>query len=270
MKISIGFVLAGSLFGAALAMAQSPAANEPQRFEIISIRQNLLPDAVERFGPTADGYQAMNTSLSVSLLLAYPPTSGQTVYPSDQIEGLPAWMREERYDVDARIDPEQLSVWQGPKAQQKLLPRLLQNLLAERCKLKAHIEEKEMASFSLVVAKGGPKFTESKPDAVLPAGVFMPGGGVMVPEEQGRVMHFYRIPLSVLTTVLSHMSGSPVVDRTGLKGKYDIVLDKGEPREGGYFNTAIEVVSQLGLKLVSQKNVVEILVIDHVERPSEN
>jgi uncharacterized protein (TIGR03435 family) len=117
MKFPIVFALAGSLLGAVLSTAQAPAANEPLRFEIVSIRQNLIPSAAQRFGPTANGFQAMNSSLAVALLLAYPPTNGQAIYPSDQIEGLPAWMREERYNIDARIDSEQLPVWQEPKAQ---------------------------------------------------------------------------------------------------------------------------------------------------------
>lgn len=196
---------------------QAPAPNEPQRFDVASIRQNLSRGTVQRFGPTANGYQAVNVPLADSLLLAYLPTNGQAIYPANQILGLPAWAREERYVIDARIEPEQLSVWQVPGVQLRLLAPLLQNLLAERCQLKVHREQKEMATLALVVAKGGPKFSGSKPDAVLPAGMFMPGGGVLVPEEQGRVLHFYRVPVNTLAVVLSHMSGQAVVDRRGLR-----------------------------------------------------
>jgi uncharacterized protein (TIGR03435 family) len=269
MKILPTLILA--LLCARILPAQAPASNEPQKFAIASIRQNQTGKTTQRFGATPNGYQAVSMALAVSILLAYPPTNGQALYPANQVLGLPSWAQEDRYDIDARIDPEQLAAWQAQILQQRLLAPLLQNLLVERCQLKAHREQKVMATLALVVTKNGPKFTPSRPDAVLPAGIMMPGGGVLVPEEQGRVLHFYRVPVNTLAVVLSHMSGQPVIDKTGLAGNYDISFDKGEQgARDNFSNWTFEAVERLGLKLVSQKNVVEFLVIDHIERPSEN
>lgn len=251
--------------------AQTLAAKVPQQFAVASIRRNQTEKTTQRFGITPNGYQAVNVALATSLLLAYPPTGGQAIYPANQVQGLSAWVREERYDIEARIDPEELAAWQAPGAQTRLLAPLLAKLLVERCQLKVHREQKEMATLALVAGKGRPKFTVSKPDAVLPAGTMVPGGGVFVSEQQGRVLHFYRVPVQTLAVVLSHMSGQPVIDKTGLAGNYDIVFDKGEMgARDGFSNWAFEAVERLGLKLVSEKNVVEFLVIDHIERPSEN
>lgn len=269
MKLMALSVVAVLLCGSLRLLAQNLVV--PQQFEVASIRQNLNIGAGQQFGATPSGYRATNTVLVVSILLAYPPSSGQVLYPQSQVLGLPAWAGAEHYDIEARIAPEQLSDWQTPAIQQKQLPELLRNLLAERCKLQAHREQKETASFSLVVAKGGPKFAESKPDAALPAGVTLPGGGVMVSESNGTVIHFYHVPVSTLATVLTHMSGKPVVDRTGLQGYYDILFERGEQYErDGLSNWSFEAISRLGLKLVAQKNTVEFLVIDHLDRPSQN
>jgi uncharacterized protein (TIGR03435 family) len=250
---------------------QAPAPNEPQRFDVASIRRNIAGKQQD-FGPTASGYRVINLTLLVPLMFAYPPSTGQAIYQMDQIKDLPDWVVAERYDIDARIDPAQLAAWQAPGAQQRLLPQLLQNLLADRCKLQTHKEQKEMASFSLQLAKNGPKFQESVPGAQHPAGMTVPGGGVVVPEEQGRVLHFYGVQLSVLAAMLSQENGRPVVDKTGLKGKYDIVFEKREARENDGLSSSItfESVSKLGLKLVAEKDVIDVLVIDHIERPSEN
>lgn len=251
--------------------AQTPAAKEPQQFAVASIRRNMTEKVQQNFRATPNGFQSANMSLAATLLLAIPPSDGQTIYPSNQVQGLPDWVREERYDIEARIDPEALAAWQAPGAQARLLAPLLENLLTERCQLKVHREQRLQSSLALIVAKSGPRFTPSKPDAVLPAGIMVPGGGVFVVEQQGRVLRFYRVPVQTLTVVLSHMSGQPVIDKTGLTGNYDIAFDKGEQGAGdGFSNRVFEAVERLGLKLVSEKNVVEFLVVDRIERPSEN
>jgi uncharacterized protein (TIGR03435 family) len=191
---------------------------------------------------------------------------------------------------------------------EELSRSMVQSLLADRFKLKLRHQTKELPAYALVVAKSGPKLQAAKSDADFKAikgaegrgqrGKMVFGmGDLTIPDA----------PLSMLARMLSQQLGRPVLDQTGLEGNYDFTLKwtpgQGEgmigmgPGGGGPGSgkamvgtglgdggpqlgsppppdmsgpsifTAIQ--EQLGLKLVSQKGSVEVLVIDHVERPSE-
>jgi uncharacterized protein (TIGR03435 family) len=172
--------------------------------------------------------------------------------------------------------------------------RMLQALLAERFKLTVHRESKELPIYALVVAKDGPKLQEAKPGDTYPNGIKgpdgQPGAGMMMMGREGLTAQ--GIPIANLVRHLSRVLGRKVVDKTGLTGKYDFTLkwtpdqsqsamlrgpEGGQPGTGSAaapeasepsIFTALQ--EQLGLKLDSQKGPVEILIIDHVEKPSEN
>jgi uncharacterized protein (TIGR03435 family) len=165
---------------------------------------------------------------------------------------------------------------------------MLQAMFAERCKLTVHREVKEVGVSSLVVAKGGPKFKETDPTVEHPGGMKLPWGGVLVPNQtkDGMSMSMYGTSMASLASLLSTMGGGmggggrTIVDKTGLTGRYDVVL-KFQGGEGpGQNQTAgaasdpgggvSSMLGDLGLKLESSKAAVETLVIDHMERPSEN
>ena len=116
------------------------------------------------------------------------------------------------------------------------------------------------------------------PTAILeehPSAGAVPGGGGMVIFGTGGSLQLYGVPIETLAIVLSNMAGRPVVDKTGLTGRYDIHLEqpKALATDGTEeFRTSIftTVQEQLGLRMESAKEPVEVLVIDRVERPSEN
>ncbi len=204
-----------------------------------------------------------------------------------QITGAPDWVKTERWNIDAKmggaddIDQRKMSVEQM-EAFSKRLQACLQSLLEERFGLKAHRESKEMPVYALVVAKGGQKLTEvEKPGPGKPRQMRMGRGELMGTSVQ----------VADLAKSLSERVGRPVEDRTGLKGFYNYTLtwtpDASEmmmmpgppgppgPNEppppdpnGPSLFTALQ--EQLGLKLESSKGPVQMLVIDHVERPSAN
>jgi bla regulator protein blaR1 len=153
---------------------------------------------------------------------------------------------------------------------------MMQSLLADRFQMKAHFETREMPVYELLVAKGGPKLKEN-PD--LTKARYKAGGGGILGTA---------VPIQNLIDVLeaaADVDGRKIVNKTGLTGQYDISL-KWTPLqaaaasgaaggstpaggdEGVSFFTALE--EQLGLKLVPTKAPGQVLVIDHIERPSEN
>jgi uncharacterized protein (TIGR03435 family) len=196
-----------------------------------------------------------------------------------QCLGGPAWFESDRYDIEAKPDSateEQLQTI-GMKQRMQGYQRMQQALFADRLKLKVHYETREMPIFALVVAKGGLKMHEAKAgDAyanglkggdgkAFGGGSFMVGNGKMT--AQGMSMDALAGQLAATT---SHI----VENKTGLTGVYDFTLryeasDPPPPDSSApSIYTALE--EQLGLKLESAKGPVKVLVIDHVERPSEN
>ena len=161
-----------------------------------------------------------------------------------------------------------------------MLRAMLQSLLAERCKLAVHRELKDARVFYLEIGKGGPKFKEAKVDELDPAGQKspFPGGGVVVPEDAD--LHFHQAPMTLLASFLTNrnLDGQEIQDRTGLTSRYDMVVAWGA-WTGGMAAAAdtsdpgptlFSAVAALGLKLVAAKGQTETLVLDHIERPSEN
>jgi bla regulator protein BlaR1 len=280
---------------AAPASAAVAAPAKAYAFDTISIRQNKAPmqpmamNGPPPFGPTGDGYRSTNMSLMLVLMTAFvPQVGGGAFYANDQVKGLPDWLMNERYDIDARIADEDREQWQKPGAQLPMLQAMLQAMLVERCKLTVHREVKEVGVSSLMVVKDGPKFKESDPTVEPPAGFKLPWGGVMVMNfSDGKgSMSFYGASMASVASILSSwgFGGRPIQDKTGLTGKYDITLKLGDMMTGSGQGeqsngpTASDpgiaigsvIQSQLGLKLESAKGQVETLVIDHMERPSEN
>jgi uncharacterized protein (TIGR03435 family) len=198
----------------------------------------------------------------------------------------PDWMRDQRFNISAKVP------LGATKEQFKLM---LQNMLAERFKLAVHFEKKEMQRSELVVAKGGPKLKESaiapppKEDGAEPKPAekfvepkeFMAKDGYPAVADEGQAMGYGRArvvylrrTMDYLVTYLAAQLYHPVVDATGLTGKYDIALfwdmtGSSDPDAGPTLEAALQ--SQLGLKLESKKGPVDIVVVDHAEKvPTEN
>lgn len=185
----------------------------------------------------------------------------------------PEWLQSVRFDISAKL-PE--------GATRESFQSMLQNLLAERFKLAIHREKKEMRVYELAVARNGPKFQEAVPkDAPQddqPAQklktdsegypVLAPGMTMAVVPGHARLRSENR-PMEWLAGMLSNQMGSPVVDATELRGKYDFVLSWALDDAGPTLLSALQ--SQLGLKLEEKKAPVEMLVVDRIEKvPTEN
>ncbi|HEY4381737.1 MAG TPA: TIGR03435 family protein [Acidobacteriaceae bacterium] len=179
---------------------------------------------------------------------------------SERIIGAPEWVGSngDRYEVQCKIEAAQFAAMQAMTAQQRReqVAWMEQSLLADRFKLKAHFETREMPVYALVISKGGAKLTPAKEGEVARlSSLGNETTGTAVTLDQ-----FVHSPLL-------RPDSRTVIDQTGLEGAYDFTI-KGEGAEGPSFFTLIQ--EQLGLKLVPTKAPVEVIIIDHIEKPSEN
>jgi len=226
----------------------------------------------------------------------------QVAFTTIVMEGLPAWAKTDRYEIDARAE--------GNPTQEMMKGPMLRALLEERFKLKVRRETREIPVYAMTVLRGGlkvqpieegscedtdmtPRPTKMTPDVLEE--ILQPGQKQhcrMVdyttwgPSDANETVHAKGVTLSQFAGVLSRGLDRPVIDRTGLPGMFNFRLqfakdqasvsflppaNSPEPRVGPAaptFFTAIQ--EQLGLKLDPSRGPGEFLVIDHVERPSEN
>jgi uncharacterized protein (TIGR03435 family) len=243
-----------------------------------------------RMMPTPDGFSGTNIGIRDLITMAY----GVASY---QISGGPSWTESEKYDVEAKMSDTMMNKLSQMQPDDRWHARQLmrQELLADRLKLVVHRETKEFPVYSLVVAKNGPKLQASKPaDNSANGGNGHEGGrgpGMSAGNEDGMgKASFWNQPVSYLVIWLSGSLRSPVVDKTELTGTYDFTLkfapnlarlrisldDAASAQPAGAVSdsngpTLLDALQdQLGLKLVSGKGPLEVIVIDHVERPSGN
>lgn len=284
--IALVLATAGTMrrWGREEATTQTAAKEQKHReFAAVSIRRSKSGGAQHPGSATADGYQMRNMFLAFPLLTAYvPQAGGASLYADDQLAGMPAWMTSDTdlYDIDAKVDEADLKEWQNPALQPAMLRELLQSMLSDRLKLVVHRSTKIGAVYALVVAKNGPKFQETNPGDAHAGSYPFPGGGRIAMEMKGDQMsvHYFGITMAQLAGMWSGQEGRPVEDRTGLAGKYDLTIQKtAHPvtlgQQGGPENADESIVSQaeqVGLKLEPARGQIETLVVDHVERPSEN
>jgi len=286
----VGLLSVATAMGQVAAVPGAAKAAKPMAFDVVSIRQNLSPpqqrNGPPQFGPTADGYRMVGGPLLLPLITAYIPRIGAAAFMPDQIKGLPDWVMRDAYDVEAKVSDEDMAEWQKPASQKTMLPAMMQSLLEDRFKLAVHREIKDAPVYLLTVGKGGPKFKESDPTAEHPNGMKLPWGGILV--QSGGAATLYGTSMASLATLLSSFGGNgagrQIQDKTGLTGRYDITIkppDMGPPPSSSPGNAGgaaasdpgsmiFMLVEGLGLKLESGKQPVETLVVDHIEKPSEN
>jgi uncharacterized protein (TIGR03435 family) len=275
------------------AQSPAPATTHAPAFEVVSIKPNhgAGGNVMIRMAP-GGRFVAENVPVKFILEEAYG-------VKESQISGAPGWLDSEHYDIEAK--PEDSSVDQdkklSPEERHAQLSLMLQSMLADRFKLALHHDTKELQVYALMVAKNGPKFHEAAvaPSDSAPPKPPTPGG----PPPKGGIwmtgrgeLHVTGASLAMFANVLSRQLGRIVLDKTELKGNYEFTLkwtpDEGQmlggpgggpagpprdaapPPEGSGPSIFTALQEQLGLKLESQKGPVDTLVIDHVERPSEN
>jgi len=258
-----GLMLAG---GAAVAQRQPAPADLTRavslpgawEFDVASIRPSGNTDRRTRMMRHPDDTEFVAQNMSLIALLQFAFGVSQT-----RVIGLPAQLEAARFDVQAKGDVEtdarfhKLNTEQMRIAKQKML----QALLAERFKLTVHFETRELPVFALVVARGGSKLSASDQ-----ATTTVWGGRTHIDVEGGDTLPRF-------AEELTRVAGRPVLDQTGLTGRYDIEMDWAADDDDDDIDapkllTAIR--EQLGLTLESRKAPVEVVVVDHMEMPSEN
>jgi len=225
----------------------------PKEFEVASVR----PTA-----PQPAGQMSMGMSIDKGMLRATGMTAKFLIEQAYDVRGFqvtggPSWMDSEQYDVNAKIEGE---------ATNEQIRIMMRSLLADRFKLQLHREKKEMACYALVVAKGGSKLKAPEEDA---DGKHKSGRMSMA---RGR-FDGDALPVEAIAHALEQVLGRAVIDRTGLTGTFDFKLEwtPDEARtESGGSSLFTAVQEQLGLKLESTRGPVEILVVDRIEKASEN
>lgn len=282
-------LLASTTTGTAQTASTAPMLGtngKPLEFDAVSIREDkagFFPGNISPFGATPDGYRLKDLSVAFVILTAYIPSQegDSAVFSAKEVVGLPDWVTATRYDIDARVSEADMPRWKDPTLQPAMLRAMLQAMLADRFKLVAHREMKEQPIFALTVDKGGPKFKPSPTTALddiqqkQPRASVGLGGAIgAITSTNGQTMLF-GVTMPNLCWRLSEMAHSHVEDKTGLTGKYDITyqFDPPPPGQGGPGDPQLQiptVMHQLGLKLMPAKGQVETLVIDHIERPSQN
>ena len=250
-------------------IAQPPASRSGfDAFEVATVKPTTLdwPSGGRYMRmQTAHQFVARNYTLRVILAAAYNLTPRA-------ISGGPEWIDSDRYDILAEA-PGQVR----PTLDEQM--SMLRKLLSDRFSLTLHREEKEFPIYALTVAKGGPKLAEAAPDT-SPEGspplvfVLSPGGARLAARNA---------TMGELGWVMQRSAlDRPVVDKTGLPGRYDFDLEwaPDETQFGGNVPAGdpehpkpdlfAAMQQQLGLRLEATRGPIEALVIDRVERPSAN
>lgn len=248
-----------------------------QSFEVASVKSSKAPDFQGLSRSYLPGGRFVATNYPMLLLIsdAYniPPQS-------PRLKGVPEWAWSARFDVEAKAADGALPPGLPDPVRRERMRHMLQTLLAERFKLAIRSENREEQVYSLVVGKNGPKLTPSAIDEKsCDEKCHSLRGG------QGRGIHGRAIDTRDLAQFLEDFADRPVVDRTGLTGLFDVdtagwLPMRGKPGQPGdkaedgsdmaTMPTMFTIVEGLGLRLESQKAPVDTIVVEHVERPSEN
>jgi bla regulator protein blaR1 len=230
---------------------------------------------------------AENMTVPMLIRVAYGLIGFQ---PDDQVVGAPDWAKSERYDILAKMSDDDAAEDQklSPDEQKKWRELMLQALLAERFKLKLHHGTRQVSDYELVVAKSGLKLkpiTDGDPDTIKDNTNGQTIHGSVWSMQRDGTAKFQQYTMEQFATFLTHQPGEPgrlVVDKTGLTGKYSFTLNwslshsmmlraGGAAAPGDDMRSLFTVLQEeLGLRLQPSTGTVETLIIDHLERPSEN
>ncbi len=232
------------------------------QFEVASIKPHARDASLNGgWGFTADGFSATNLTLKMLIFYAY------NLEMDDQLRGLPKWGDSDHWDIEARLDSGTAAAMPKLDREQHMAEMRLtvRKLLAARFGLTVREETRELPIYELVIAKSGSKLEAAK------TGVKRSGWS----SGDGRISGG-NVGADTLAGALSSSDdvGRLVVDKTGLKGKYNFKLKWTPERRqesadsGPSIFTALQ--EQLGLKLVPAKGPVEVVVVDHVEPPTPN
>jgi len=242
----------------------SPPAPWVPAFEVASIRPNRSSDLRRSLYFTPDGVSFDGIPLGDIVHLAFVGT--HETRTQDQILGVPGWAKNERFDIHAKLNEGDVPHWRMLSVDQQRLSLL--PLLVDRCHLRYHHESRIMQVYVLSVDKVGSRLRQSHVTGRDASGPHM-----FLPEEPGH-LDSHSTYIWQLIDVLERQTGSIVLDQTGLDGSYDYALqwtpDLDPPANASGPSLTTAVKEQLGLRLALQKTPMDIVVVDHLERPSAN
>jgi uncharacterized protein (TIGR03435 family) len=231
------------------------AADANPAFEVATIKPSRPDEHGPRYDFRGRRFSVIHASLSDLLKFSYGLQQSQIAKTQD-------WVNSESYDISAKPDGEgepSIKQWES----------MVKKLMADRFQLKFHFEKQEQAVYVLTVARTGPKLTRSESDPSASGGMgFGPPGNFGATNQT---------MADIAEALGQGVLNRPVEDQTGLTGRFSLRLTwtpdglataTENPNALPDFFTAIQ--EQLGLKLISTKAPVDVLVIDLIERPSEN
>jgi uncharacterized protein (TIGR03435 family) len=264
-------------------LLESQVSASKPAFEIASVKPSAAGD-IQRLGPgPLPGGRVVAKNVTLKMLIA-----GAYNVREENISGGPNWTTTDRWSIEAKAEEGSTPPggWPDSLVPDHPLTLMLQSLLEDRFQLKAHRETKDVPVYELRVAKTGSKMKlTAGQDSV---GRDVPRGMMRLNSQIGYLAG-NGIPMAKLAGILSEpgVLGRPVIDKTELKSLYDFVLEwapesgllpvapgVSEPPPSSAATSKPSILTaiqeQLGLKVESTKGPVGVLVIDHVERPSQN
>lgn len=229
-------------------------------FEVATIKKSAGETPGASFGSFPGGRWVMtNAPIRGLILTAFPTETGELI-------GAPAWIETDRYDVNAKAEGD------PPRETTRLM---LQSLLRDRFAFRARYEEHERDVYFLTVARpGAVKLKPTSLDCAamekLPERPRAPSGAPLCGMSVGGTrFEAHGMSLAPLVTNLRSRVGRVVIDRTGLTGQYDFVLEFAvRPEDTDRPSVFAAVEEQLGLKLEPGRAPLRVLVIEHIERPT--
>ena len=273
------------VIGVAAVLPARPGGQAP-RFDVASVRSNRAGGAPSFSAMPNGQFSARNVEVRALVLRAFRLHGSQLI-------GGPDWIATGRFDIEARVSPPPAA---GPGA----LMGMLQTLLAERFQLRTHAETRQLPAHALGLAREerrlGPSIEPSRADCTkgVEAGASLPRprdgwppcGGASTraerhPNGTTTKLTIRRTSISMAEFALSFQAllDRPVIDRTGLSGTFDLeytyapepaTLAELVPTDVPVPSLLVAIEEQLGLKLREERTGIPVLVIDSVERPSEN
>ena len=301
-RVRFVLVAAVSLGLIAHARAQAPATPADLQFEVVSVKPDTQGPGGPMFFQNQPGGRFSATNVPVTMLI----TQAYRIQPF-QLSGAPAWAANDRFDISAKA-PAGVDLTPPPPSASPMpgaIQLMLRAMLADRFKLKVHTEPRETPSYDLVLARSdgklGPQLTPSTTDCAAEAAAARARGDQPAPPAFGTPMKCGMrmgpgtlsagsVAIIQFASAISQQLGRTVVDRTGLTGNFNIDITftpdrlpqrpPGAPDgpinlngvsidpNGPSLLTAIQ--EQLGLKLEPSKTMMDIVVVDSVEHPTEN
>jgi len=260
------------------AKASAPAPS----FEVATIKPHSSgPASMIGLMYTPDGLTGSMVTLTALVTQAYG------VLTENQVQGAPDWAKTDRFDIQAKLSEADAAAMHNLNAEETKLRRqqILQAFLADRFHLKVHSDTKQAPVYELVVAKNGPKLKDAASDSsdnLRKGADGKPLTGIMYFLKDKTTAQGYT--MTSLANLLSQPFsgvGRPVLDKTGLTGTYNFTFDwspsmkialpgaiAGDPGDEG--PSIFTALADLGLRLQPSTGPIDVVVIDGVERPSEN